>query len=120
MSRFAGSERVDRHRMDVGSHQILDSVVYRAMAIEFVHPDESGRDDHNREVTTAVADARMALMAMTVVDDLDSRRLECGLQAVADPVDARGDGHVGLLGLHGSIASVCARSGCFGSAGQPE
>jgi hypothetical protein len=24
--------------MDVGSHQILDSVVYRAMAIEFVHP----------------------------------------------------------------------------------
>src|SRR5688572_31716073 len=46
----------------------------------------------------------MALVAMTVVDDLESRRLECGLQAVANPVYARRDGRVGLLGLHGGIA----------------
>src|SRR5207342_2219182 len=86
-----GSRRcTNRKRVDVRRHHVAQHRVDRAVPRQRRESREAVADDVDDEMPAPVARAGVADVPMTVVDDLDRRRRECGFQQAAHAHDSLG------------------------------
>jgi hypothetical protein len=80
---------LDRQRVDIRLHQRIKDCVDRTMPRQRRHAGEDGADDPHCEMPTTIFGTFVTGMAVAVIDDVQHRRRECGLQQTADRFDPR-------------------------------
>lgn len=74
--------------MDIGSHQLVQRPIDELVTLQRAQPGEGARNDVQPEVAAAIACARMACMAMAVVDQCHRCVRPGPFELCADSLDA--------------------------------
>lgn len=90
--------------MDIGFHQIADGCKYQSVTCQRQLVFEGITDDTDIKMTAAIAGAGMSGMAMTLVDNFQTRRFQCRFDRQAYFFDSITHGSTSLKGLTSTLA----------------